>query len=320
MPTRFLALALMMILFAGCSTQRQIPDAGSSTAPAKTITERLPDSSPQYAPGYEDKESKAKVPENACHPHQRVIAVFRNGSNVCFINGREYAMEGTATIKKHENLLPFKYIAVALGVPGGYSFNPEKNSITLHFRGNDYRFGGQLGEDGVLYTRTPRNLENMDFGILWDHHAGRFEILDPLPLTAEDQKIGELYLGMTIEKVISMLGPPKSQDQYYSHVFYPDYTFENAFSDEQPNIIMVRNNQIATPRGLKVGDSLNKVFELYGRGYSRGFGYAQPDIFEYHFPQNVRKQGYLSFEVDENNRVKEIVINGISFPHYQVTR
>lgn len=317
MPLKVLVIFLTLTLLVGCSPQKQLP--AGNPAPEKTASEKRPESPPRYAPVYENKVPKATVPEDARHPEQRIIAVFRDGHNICVIAGREYLMEGKATIQKHDNLLPFKYIAIALGVPDDYTFARGNSSIVLHYNGKDYRFGGQL-EEGVLYTSTPRNLADMGLDVLLDHHAGRFEILEPLPLTVDDQKIGDLYLNMTIDKVIAVFGRPNNQDKNYSNIHYADYTFISAFSDEQPHTIMVRSDKIATPRGIRVGDSLSRVFELYGRGYSRGFGYAQPDIFEYRFPKSVRREGYLSFEVDENNRVKEIVINGIALPHYQVTR
>ncbi len=324
MTIRILPLVIILTLLAGCYAQQEYPAKNASPLPSQADREKSSTPSPvsphKYVPGYEDKEPKAKVPEDARHPDQRIIAVFVNGSNICIIDGREFAMEGKATIKKNEILLPFKYIAVALGVSDDYSFDQDKELITLRYRGKYYLFGGNLDKDGVLYTRLVNNLDNMGFAVLWDHHAGRFEILDPLPLTAEDQEIGELYLSMTIDKLLAALGPPKNKDASHSYSFYPDYTFISVSTDGQPHTIMVRSDRIATPRGIRVGDSLSKVFEAYGRGYTRGIGYGQPDVFEYHFPKSVRKEGYLSFEVDENNRVKEIVINGISLPHYQVTR
>lgn len=227
-------------------------------------------------------------------------------------------MEGKATLKKHYFTIPFKYIAAALGVGDDYTFFPEKNDIIVRNRGKDYRFAGRLGDDMVLYSSTPYVLYEMGYDVLWDHHLGRFEILDPLPLTADDLKIDELYLDMGIDKVFSLLGQPKFHDP--SYIYYPEYTFQCGFSDEWSHTVQVRSDRFATTRGIRVGDSLSKVFELYGRGYTRGIGYAQPDVFEYRFPRELRKSGYLSFEVDESNRVKEIVLNGIALPHYQVTR
>lgn len=225
-------------------------------------------------------------------------------------------MEGKAKITKYDSSVPFKYLAAALGATD-YTFIPEKNTIILNYRGKGYRFGGRLGDDGVLYSSFPSSLSDMGYDILWDHHWGRFEILDPLPLTADDLKIDELYLNMGREKVLSLLGPPKFESP---SPYYPDYTFESISSKEWPDTITARSDRFATTRGIRVGDSLGKVFELYGRGYIRGRGYAHPDVFEYHFPREVREARYLSFEVDESNRVKEIVLDGSPLPHYPFTR
>lgn len=319
-------LVWLLLLCTGCTSVEQPPRPPERViSPQPSVAENKsanppPSYTSRYAPGYEDKEPKAKVPADACHPKQRIIAVFRHDSNVCIINGREVIMEGKATLKKHYITIPFKYIAAALGVGNDYTFIPEKNAIILRYRGKDFRFAGQIGNDAVLYSSTPYVVYDMGYDVLWDHHWGRFEILDPLPLTADDLKIDELYLDMGLDRVFSLLGRLPKEPQYYNHVDYPDYTFLSGFSDEEPHTIMVRSDRFATYRGIRVGDSLSKVFELYGRGYTRGIGYAQPDVFIYRFPRELRKEGYLSFEVDESNRVKEIVLNGINLPHYQVTR
>jgi hypothetical protein len=245
MFSRVLLLVLLVILLAGCSTQKQIEKipGPSPEQPAAQTLPKAQDTPPKYAPGYENKEPKAKVPADACHPKQRIIAVFRHDSNICIINGREILMEGKVMITKYDSAVPFKYLAAALGVPDDYTFIPEKNVIFLRYRGKDYRFGGRLGDDGVLYSPLPNKLSGMGYDVLRHHHWGRFEILDHLPLTADDLKIDELYLNMGREKVLSLLGPPKFESSFY----YPDYTFESVSAKEWPDTIMVRSDRFALP-------------------------------------------------------------------------
>lgn len=324
----FVACCLLWLLFlsTGCTVSKQPsrpPETAVSPQPtvADNKSENPPPSSPlKYAPAYVDKEPKAKVPADARHSKQRIIAVFQHDSNICVINGREMLMEGKATVTKHDSSVPFKYIAAALGVPEGYTFNPKTESITLRSGEKSYRFDGRLGDDGVLYTSIPRNMTGMGYDILWDHHSGRLEILDPLPLTADDFIIDELYMNMSFDEVISLFGLADNQSLSHNHLYYSGFTFDRGFLSESVETIVVRSDIFATRRGIRVGDSLSKVIELYGRGYSRGIGYNNPDILEYYFPKEICKYGYLSFEIDEFARVKEIVLSGIPASHYPVAR
>jgi hypothetical protein len=124
--------------------------------------------------------------------------------------------------------------------------------------------------------------------------------MDPLPLTDNDLRIDELSFNMSLDKIWQTLGPPK----FGVEPCYPGLSI-HLDSATKARTYTVYSDRYPTYRGIKVGDSLSKVFELYGRAY-----YRDSDV----------RSVYLAFEVDEDGKVKEIVLHnyGIGVPHYPI--
>lgn len=247
------------------------------------------------------------MPDNVTNPGQRIIAVFNHGSNICVINGRETVMEGKAIIKKYRVLIPFKTLATIVAIPeDAEPFDPDGKT-------------GLIEDKSIVYMSPESWIIDIGYDFLKDHHIGRFEILESFPLSKDDLTIGDISLTMTFGEIRRMLGPPRLECPL--DLYYHDLSVYSMAINKSPYRITIRSDRFATSRGIRVGDRLDKVFELYGRGYCRGLGYAQPDVFSYGFPPSIGKIE-LAFEVDENNRVKEIVLNnfGEAGMYYSVTR
>lgn len=91
----------------------------------------------------------------------------------------------------------------------------------------------------------------------------------PKGIIADDLQLGKLKIGLMYNEVVSIMGntPKKVEKDESAHMDTLDY-------DDGTNIVFFANRvydlsvispKYPTPRGLKVGDSKDKVIQLYGQ-------------------------------------------------------
>lgn len=315
-----LIVLLALILGAGCfGASRPDPSVPAPAPPQSGAPVAAP--APPQTPTDNNTPAVpvARLPD-VVHPRQKILAVLRNGSDICVIDGREIKMDGPAIIRRFEVKAPLNSLALALGISADNIFI-YGNKVTVRAGEKTVTDITRADERGVVYADWKSIGLRLGYDILRDPIFGRAEILDCLPRTAADLQIGAFSLDMTLGDVQKIMGTPKHQIDGYA-LYYPELSAYGHLG--QLYYLSVYSDKYPTPRGLRVGDSLDKVFALYGRGYFRSIGWREPDIFHY-YPtdtgdKNARK-GYISFEVDHNNLVKEIVLfNGPEPFHYSISR
>ena len=125
-------------------------------------------------------------------------------------------------------------------------------------------------------------------------------------ITPDDLQLGEIKLGITVDELnkIMNIKPVKEEKEEYEGLvaktlFYPDDT-QIYVVDDVVYSINVTSPNYETPRGLKVGDSTEKVRELYGE------------------PANINEDGYWGYCYDgyelftlrvKNGKVAEIQVD-----------
>ncbi len=132
----------------------------------------------------------------------------------------------------------------------------------------------------------------------------------PLILNEADYQIsdsaGMVVVGKTTRAQALQIYPEGS-DLGRSGVYRPkdkDFLLTFTRKEEVLNKIDIGVSDLATARGIKVNDSVNKVLEQYGRNYTKAYVKYQPHIYDAMYGSD---QQYVLFKV-ENNLVKKIVI------------
>jgi len=105
-------------------------------------------------------------------------------------------------------------------------------------------------------------------------------------LTYYDLQLGNLSLKWTKEKIQNMIGKKSSEtikdpEPYEEKLIYNDGT-EILFKDMKAFEISVTSPKYITPRGLKVGDSEDKLKDLYGEP-----SFIKNGIYSYDLSQNL---------------------------------
>ncbi len=116
-------------------------------------------------------------------------------------------------------------------------------------------------EETILYIARSARTTRESFGKMTDEIS---------LITAEDLKVGDLEAGMTYEKLIYVMGQEpveKTEEEYHGMkaemLYFKDDTQVYVVNDIV-HIINVVSPAYETPRGLKPGDSEERIIELYG--------------------------------------------------------
>lgn len=87
-------------------------------------------------------------------------------------------------------------------------------------------------------------------------------------ISKEEKVIASVSLGSSFESIIKSLGKPDKIDYIgnrISAVTYGGIYFSNFMGSEEMYMITVSNRDAVTARGVAVGDTLEKVYSLYGQ-------------------------------------------------------
>ena len=87
-------------------------------------------------------------------------------------------------------------------------------------------------------------------------------------ISKEEKVIAGVSLGSSFESIIKSLGKPDKIDYIgnrISAVTYGGIYFSNFMGSEEMHMITVSNRDAVTARGVAVGDTLEKVYSLYGQ-------------------------------------------------------
>lgn len=128
----------------------------------------------------------------------------------------------------------------------------------------------------------------------------------PKPINSADFALGQVRLQMSVAEIQQILGEPDEKSIISEpSIHNPDYTtyfetwiypgVEIIFINNAPNdapvpapgpvfAIIATSPQYATPRGLKIGDRMDKLFEEYGQTKaSEGFFVYEKDLSSLNF-------------------------------------
>ncbi len=138
-------------------------------------------------------------------------------------------------------------------------------------------------------------------------------------LTARDMMLtspgGSIIVGSTTYDEVKAIYP-EGKDLGRSTMYHPDGMdlWLTTTRDEDVLIrICTTDPDIPTTRGIKTGDSFDKVVASYGPNYSRAFTDQEPDKFD----ASYGAEQYILFRV-EDNIVQKIMIGGPVDPEVQV--
>ncbi|CAD5918734.1 hypothetical protein PCC9214_00517 [Planktothrix tepida] len=126
-------------------------------------------------------------------------------------------------------------------------------------------------------------------------------VADPSP--EKELGLGEFRLGDLPSKLdvlgtpLQILKHPPGNYNTYARLVYPNLIVD--IGDEKIVVLTTTDSSLATPDGVRVGDSLNRVFEVYGQQELHSQGENQ--VVSYSFSGG----SYLYFKL-ESNRIIEI--------------
>lgn len=102
-------------------------------------------------------------------------------------------------------------------------------------------------------------------GLAEHNYEGTNRDNTPAPLSFQDLRLGNLSIGMSLKQIndAMTLKPYLEEKGTVIHLTYPDGTKISLFEGEV-RFIEVVSSLYPTPRGLKVGDTTQKVLGLYG--------------------------------------------------------
>ncbi len=126
------------------------------------------------------------------------------------------------------------------------------------------------------------------------------------------QNLGGVKLGDSLENVRSILGN-EEEIVSYDGLNFVNHFYKNLNVTIENNLatcITTKNSEVETLRGIRQGDSLEKVLAAYGNHfYTRQFGNIQVYIYPYDLSTGINQNfsAELRFTV-ENNAVKSITL------------
>jgi hypothetical protein len=129
----------------------------------------------------------------------------------------------------------------------------------------------------------------------------------PIGLGLRDAIIAKIQLNSTMSEVKSIIGSPIKVDNSWSGLLY---SFKNgleltvANKSDKVSAIMIDQNKFTTERGIKVGDSVNKIISAYGNANVSSYGHY--DLYEYSY--NDSSAYILRFVVDKQSKAVEYIV------------
>jgi hypothetical protein len=234
-------------------------------------------------------------PQNTLHPKQKLKATFQINSDIFYVNGKEYKMDAPP-INESQLYLPVEYVVKALEIPERNVIQDNqkitlsnKNTTVIIEPGKLLRVNGETIKpfryakaafwheaSGKMYVAIIPIAKAFGYDVIRDEESGRIDVITGLPLVEQDFTLGQINTGMSENQLIAVLGQPiQVHHEQYSGwenkqkwVEYPGLKI-SLRKDEDWRVtgIDIISSNYLTHRGIKVGDSLDKVIDLYGLGY-----------------------------------------------------
>lgn len=234
-------------------------------------------------------------PQNTLHPKQRLKAMFQINSDIFYVNGKEYKMDALP-IEESQLYLPVEYIVKALELPERNVIQDNqkitlsnKNTTVIIEPGKLLLVNGETIKpfryakaafwheaSGKMYVAIVPLAKAFGYDVIRDEESGRINVITGLPLIEQDFTLGQIKTGMSENQLIVVFGQPiKIHHEQYSGwenkqkwVEYPGLKiWLRKDEDWRVTGIDLTSSNYQTHRGIKVGDSFDKVIELYGLGY-----------------------------------------------------
>jgi hypothetical protein len=264
-------------------------------------------------------------PQNTLHPKQKLKATFQINSDIFYVNGKEYKMDAPP-INESQLYLPVEYVVKALEIPERNVIQDNqkitlsnKNTTVIIEPGKLLRVNGETIKpfryakaafwheaSGKMYVAIVPLAKAFGYDVIQDAESGRIDVITGLPLVEQDFALGQIKTGMSENQLITVLGQPIQvhHEQYSgreSNQKWVEYSglkiyLEKAV-DWKVTTIYITSPNYQTHRGIKVGDSLDKVIELYGLGYYKYGSNAQGDIYEYRILTSFNAFKGLNFTI-----------------------
>jgi hypothetical protein len=107
----------------------------------------------------------------------------------------------------------------------------------------------------------------LNLGIVFSENNSVINSNIPLKLNSNDLCLGKISLGMPYKDVIKIMGKPEKESGNINTVLFLDFKDKTdiAISCNVVQVINVYSDKYPTPRGLKVGDTKEKVLKLYDK-------------------------------------------------------
>lgn len=162
------------------------------------------------------------------------------------------------------------------------------------------------------WYETKANREKLDYTAMSIRPQQKGPKLDSgeNKISMEDLKLGKIYIDMPDTDVKNTMKAGlvnEDTDEYQGRTLFYDDGTEIYIIDGIVNSMNVNNDKYPTPKGLKVGDSVDRIVELYG----------QPDNKEDDTHWGYTVDGYELFSIVlENGKVSQLQIDmlGMGLP------
>jgi hypothetical protein len=325
-----LMLSLILLIISGCFSDKQAEKPAVAISQPAQIkgNPKEPEKSKTLESSQVGAQQKITYQPTQARSKQKVIATFEIGSNICVINGGPLTMETIVITHDSAVFVPARYFALAIGIPEGrYELkNPNEisfsyNNKTVTGQGQDliiqgkriYHYGQTLYIDsnGVPFVRLHTYAEALGFDVATNRITKKIDLLEGLPLAEDDLVLASLRPGMKEKQVLNLLGQPDKINSFKSgnDLLYPNMKIyaesANKAGDEWTiATITVKSDQYMTKRGVKVGDSIEKVINLYGMGY---IFWDDRNQYSYKFISSIYFWQAISFKVEEG-KISEIEV------------
>lgn len=120
--------------------------------------------------------------------------------------------------------------------------------------------------------------------------------------TDTDLILGKIFIGQSLDEVVSLLGNPLkiSEPNEQGQISYKFTDMSVSITDGVVTGFVSENGDFSTKRGIKQGDSLDKVIAQYGDNPYGNSKYGDTVLYEYKFISDKGDDCLLRFAIKDN--------------------